>query len=528
MTPDHGLSLAAASETIVPPSSSHLPPGATPSAAQRALSALTLSSSRVTGARGERRFSADTANFIAMAGDVAMILAGLMLGFWFRFGSGLIPRTETWWTSGDTSRITFRDYYGLIAAGTVILFLSFLYQHLYRPQNLLRFRRVARVVAQSAVVWLIAYLLISLTLRFNPPISRIYVLLSFVCTLGTVLTWRWFFHRSLRSSALSNALRQRVLFIGWNDEAARLANVIHSDPAQPYEVIGVVTPPSGANDVAPARHFRQLGSYHRLPELLHNEAIDMVVLADLDPSTDEIVRLTNLCERLMVQFKVIPSYFQILVSGLQLETISGVPILGVEELPLDRMHHRLMKRTVDIVGALVGLTLSAPLILYFGWRIRSEDPGSPFFAQERVGRLGRTFQMYKLRSMRNGSEKTDHLNQSTLREDPRLLKVGAFIRKWNIDEVPQFWNVLKGDMSLVGPRPERLFHSEKLADEIPHYNARYASKPGITGWAQVNGLRGEGDLTERVRYDLFYLENWSLWLDFQILAMTFLSRKNAY
>ncbi|MBN9694096.1 MAG: exopolysaccharide biosynthesis polyprenyl glycosylphosphotransferase [Verrucomicrobia bacterium] len=507
-------------------------PHQTQSAAHRAVSALADGARLVAGSqvvpRSERRFSADTANLIAMGGDLAMVIAGLMLGFWLRFESGLIPRTNTWWTTGDNSVITFRDYSGLMAIGAFILFASFLNQHLYRLQNLLRFRRVVRIVVQSSIVWLMAYLGLSLALKFSPPISRIYVILSFLCTLTTVLTWRYFFHRLLRFAPISAALRQRLIFVGWNPEAARLAEVIHADIAQPYEIVGCVPSPNGRYLMAPTRNLKTLGDYQQLPDLLRTQAVDMVVLADLDTRTGEIVGLTNLCERLMIQFKVIPSYFQIMVSGLALETISGVPILGVEELPLDRMHNRLLKRIVDIVGALVGLIGSAPLMLWFGFRIKSEDGGPIFFKQERVGRLGRTFPMYKLRSMKMGAEKSDHLNQSTLREDPRLLKVGTFIRRWNIDEVPQFWNVLKGDMSLVGPRPERLFHSEKLADEIPHYNARYASKPGITGWAQVNGLRGEGDLTERVRYDLFYLENWSLWLDFQILTMTLISRKNAY
>jgi lipopolysaccharide/colanic/teichoic acid biosynthesis glycosyltransferase len=136
--------------------------------------------------------------------------------------------------------------------------------------------------------------------------------------------------------------------------------------------------------------------------------------------------------------------------------------------------------------------------------------------------------MYKIRSMRPDAALVEHASQSTLREDPRVLRIGKFMRKWNIDELPQFWNVLMGDMSLVGPRPERSYHVGVLSGQIPHYNARHAAKPGITGWAQVNGLRGDTDLSERVRCDLWYLENWSVWLDFQIMAMTFLSRKNAY
>jgi lipopolysaccharide/colanic/teichoic acid biosynthesis glycosyltransferase len=180
------------------------------------------------------------------------------------------------------------------------------------------------------------------------------------------------------------------------------------------------------------------------------------------------------------------------------------------------------------VGAIVGLILSVPIVLGCGMLIVLESPGGIIFGQERVGRRARPFRMLKLRSMKKGAEREDHLSQSTQRDDPRVLRIGRFMRRWNLDEVPQFWNVLFGDMSLVGPRPERPFHSDRLSQEIPHYNARYTAKPGMTGWAQVHGLRGDTDLVERVRFDLFYLENWSLWLDFQIMAQTFLRRKNAY
>jgi lipopolysaccharide/colanic/teichoic acid biosynthesis glycosyltransferase len=182
----------------------------------------------------------------------------------------------------------------------------------------------------------------------------------------------------------------------------------------------------------------------------------------------------------------------------------------------------------DIVGALVGLILSAPLIVLFGMLVYLESPGPVFFGQERIGRQGRRFKMYKIRSMRPDAAAFDHLSQSTQRGDPRLLRVGAIMRRWNIDEVPQFWNVLTGAMSLVGPRPERTYHSEKLKETVPHYNARYNAKPGITGWAQIKGLRGDTDLEERIRADLYYLENWNILLDFQIMALTFRQQRNAY
>jgi lipopolysaccharide/colanic/teichoic acid biosynthesis glycosyltransferase len=181
---------------------------------------------------------------------------------------------------------------------------------------------------------------------------------------------------------------------------------------------------------------------------------------------------------------------------------------------------------VDIIGGIVGLLLSIPIIIVFGILVYHESPGPIFYTQNRSGRGGRVFKIYKLRSMRLNADAKGA--QWAVQNDPRRLKIGEFMRKMNIDEVPQFWNVLKGDMSLVGPRPEMTELIANWKEEIIHYNARHFAKPGMTGYAQVNGMRGNCDLRERVRYDLFYLENWSLWLDFQILLKTFFVRTNAY
>lgn len=240
----------------------------------------------------------------------------------------------------------------------------------------------------------------------------------------------------------------------------------------------------------------------------------------------EIDDLATICEKEMVQLKVIPSYFQILVSGLSLQTISGVPILGISQLPLDRPANQVLKRAVDIIGSIVGMILSVPVIAIFGAIVYMESPGAIFYRQRRLGRGGTPFDIIKIRSMKLDAEKGGKAGW-TVKDDPRRLKIGAFIRKWNIDELPQFWNVLKGEMSLVGPRPERPELIANFKEEIEHYNARHGAKPGVTGWAAINGLRGDTDLSERIRCDLYYLENWSLWLDFQIMFLTFFRRANA-
>ncbi len=185
-----------------------------------------------------------------------------------------------------------------------------------------------------------------------------------------------------------------------------------------------------------------------------------------------------------------------------------------------------LKRGVDIVGAMVGLVLSAPLIVVFGALIYRESKGSIFYKQTRTGKGGKEFTIYKLRSMRLDSE-VDGAGW-TVEDDPRCLKIGALMRRLNIDEVPQFWNVLKGDMSLVGPRPERPEHIVRLEKEIPRYQDRHAVKPGITGWAQVNGWRGDTDLGERVKCDIEYIERASMLWDLSIMLRTFVNRHNAY
>jgi exopolysaccharide biosynthesis polyprenyl glycosylphosphotransferase len=256
-------------------------------------------------------------------------------------------------------------------------------------------------------------------------------------------------------------------------------------------------------------------------------APDIVLVADVNVPVKHWEALGSLCEKELVQLKVVPSYFSILVSGLHLETLSGIPILGVSRLPLDRMFNKLVKRLTDIGGATIGLLLCAPLIAIFGALVYLESPGPILYRQRRLGRNGKTFEMLKIRSMRLDAEKDGKVGWST-KDDPRRLRIGGFMRKWNIDEVPQFWNVLKGQMSLVGPRPERPELIRNFKHEIPHYNARHTVKPGITGWAQVNGLRGDTDLAQRISHDLYYVEHWNLLFDLQTMFLTFFKNKNAH
>lgn len=451
--------------------------------------------------------------------DAAVIVYALLSSYWLRFHTQIA-------TLGVQSEVSFRSYTGYIVFGVILLLALLAYHRLYEKQTLLRYRHVSMILLKSGLIWFLAYLGVALIFRTDPPISRLFVGIGALNVLTAMLVWRNVFHRFLRASPIANRLRQRVLFVGWNDDAERLRQTFINEEVCAYEVAGCVVSAQGHLQQEPKSDVAVLGQVHDLEDLVHEHAVDIVILSDVNCVKGEIVGLANLCQKEMVQFKVIPSYFQILVSGLHLETVSGVPVLGVSQLPLDKFPNVLLKRAADVIGAAIGLILSAPIIAIFGAMVYIESPGPILYRQRRLGRNGAEFEILKIRSMRLDAENSGAPGWTTA-NDPRRLKIGSFMRRWNIDEVPQFWNVLKGEMSLVGPRPERpeLIHNFK--EEIPHYNARHNAKPGITGWAQVKGLRGDTDLTERIKCDLWYLENWNPMLDVQIMMMTFIKRDNA-
>ncbi len=456
---------------------------------------------------------------LSMICDSLVISAAMVFSFWLRFHTFIRDY-------GVVSEVTFRDYAGYAAIGALSMIMTLTYREFYGRSVILRYRRVARQILEASLIWVLGFLSISLILKFEPSVSRLYVTIAGATIFTSLLISRWLLNLVVHRSSIVASLRQRVVFVGWNDEAERLARAFGTDQADAYELVGCVRPSGRDFFKAPPDQRLVLGDQEQIAQIIERRAIDMVMVADMNSAQSEIVGLANVCEKMMVQFKVIPSYFQILVSGLHLETVSGIPILGVASLPLDQTVNIVLKRAVDIIGSLVGLLLSIPFIAIFGAIVYLESPGPILYRQRRLGRNGHEFYIFKIRSMKLDAEAPGKIGWTT-KNDPRRLRIGEFMRKCNIDEVPQFWNVLKGEMSLVGPRPERpeLIHNFK--DEIPHYNARHNVKPGITGWAQVKGFRGDTDLGERIKCDLWYLENWNPLLDFHIMLLTFIKRENA-
>ena len=456
--------------------------------------------------------------FLAIFGDSLMALLGSLLAFWMRF--------NTLQGIGHFTELELRQYFSYQALGSISLVAVLAWNGIYRSSMLLQSGKVTRTIITSVMLWTAGFLLFALAFEFSQPISRIYMALNGGISLVLLLAWRMYFDARLRHPSRMAVLQQSTILVGWSDDMAELARQFNNSPEHAFMIVGWVETSDNLLEPRPKTNLPCLGHVDHLDQILTSSTADMVILTDLSGPRERSIAIANLCEREMVQFKIIPSCFRVFVSGLQLENVSGTPLLGVSQLPLDSSFNVLMKRCLDVVGAVVGLILFTPVIAIFGAMVWIESRGPIFYRQRRTGANGKPFEIIKIRSMRLNAE-TNGAQWCTA-NDPRRLAVGTFMRKWNIDELPQFWNVLTGEMSLVGPRPERPELIANFKYQIPHYNARHHAKPGMTGWAAIKGLRGDTDLTERVIADLWYLENWSLLLDIQIMLMTFSRSENAY
>jgi len=244
----------------------------------------------------------------------------------------------------------------------------------------------------------------------------------------------------------------------------------------------------------------------------------------------KLEQIVAICEKSGVHTKFVPDYYNFISTNPYTEDLDGLPVINIRNVPLTNTVNRMIKRLIDIIGSIVALILFSPIMLVVAILVKKSSPGPIFFAQERIGLGNRPFKMYKFRSMGVQDPKKE-AKEWTTKNDARVTPVGRIIRKTSLDELPQFWNVLKGDMSLIGPRPERPLFVEKFKEEIPRYMIKHQVRPGITGWAQVNGFRGDTSIRSRIEHDLYYIENWSLGLDIKILFLTFFKgfvNKNAY
>lgn len=422
--------------------------------------------------------------------------------------------------------LPLRGYVGMMAIQVGALLTSFLLARLYHlKRGVSRLDVLTSLVAAASIGILLTSALTSLLYKNELDYPRLMLVYSWVLTIVLVGMGR------LAYDALESRLRARgvavynTLIVGTGEVGRMILNKIRQSPALGYRVVGFVDEAPGQAEVM---GVPVLDHTENLPQLIDQHGIDQVIIALPERSHQELLEIIALCQRGRVEIKVFPDVFQIIASEISIGDLNGLPLLTVRDVAL-RGWKLTLKRGMDIVGSALALIFLSPLMLLVAALIKLESPGPVFYVQERVGLDGKPFQLLKFRTMRQDAEANGP--GWTVANDPRRTRLGKILRRYSIDELPQFINVLIGEMSLVGPRPERPFYVEQFRQAIPRYMERHREKAGITGWAQVNGLRGDTSIVERTKYDLWYIENWSLWLDIKILLRTlvhFAKDENAY
>jgi Undecaprenyl-phosphate glucose phosphotransferase len=361
-------------------------------------------------------------------------------------------------------------------------------------------------------------------------ISRTFLLLYFIWNLTLISTYRYVVKQSLRELRKRGYNKQFVLIIGAGSIGRKYYENLENHPEFGLEVIGFLDD-FRKNHPSEFSHYKPIiGRTSDLEHILSNHLIDEVIVALPLHAYPKYRQIIASCEKAGVRVSIIPDFYDILPATPHFEIFGDLPIINVRDVPLDELRNRILKRSFDIIFSLVAIILTSPIMLIIAIGIKLTSPGPIIFKQERVGLNRRTFYMYKFRSMKHLPQSVSD-TQWTVENDPRRTKFGAFLRKTSLDELPQFFNVLKGDMSVVGPRPERPYFVEKFKEEIPKYMIKHHVRPGITGWAQVCGWRGNTSIKKRIEHDIFYIENWSLLFDIKIILKTISNgfiNKNAY
>mgnify|MGYP002104899602 CR=1 FL=1 len=411
----------------------------------------------------------------------------------------------------------------------LILYASF---HLYVPKRIQGRRSELANICKANVIGLMLFTFVLFGLRrfvshlsyFSTKMILAFFAANIILLEAERISIRIFL-RSLRTNGYN---QKHVLLIGYSRAAEGFIDRVSVNPEWGYHVQGIL------DDHRPAgfayKKVQVLGPTNHLEDFLASNTLDEIAITLSIKEYSNLEQIVAACEKSGVHTKFIPDYNNIIPTIPYMEDLQGLPVIHIRHVPLTGVFNATMKRIVDLAGALFGLIVFSPLMLVTALLIKITSPGPVLFSQEMIGLHNRPFKMYKFRSMEvqdPGRERS----QWTTPHDPRVTPVGRFIRKTSIDEMPQFFNVLIGDMSLVGPRPERPLFVEKFKEEIPRYMIKHQVRPGLTGWAQVNGYRGDTSITKRIEHDLYYIENWSLGFDFKIMFLTVFKgfiNKNAY
>ena len=452
--------------------------------------------------------------------DGLIVAGSYMLSYYIKFESFIGDRNP----AGHLSMQTYFSALYFLVPG--FLFLYYLV-NLYTSRRALKLWDEFVDIVQANIVGLIGFYVVLFMLKQN-DFSRTMIAIFAVINVVVTTFAHGLLRKFLRYIRKKGYNIKHILLVGYSRAAEGYISRILENPQWGYDVAGVL------DDFVPIdtsyHGVKVVGKIDQLGDYLANGNYDEITITLPLDDYDRLEELVAQCEKSGVHTKFIPDYQSLFPSNPYTEDVQGLPVINIRYVPLSNAFNSLSKRCVDIFGSLLAIILFSPVMLAAAIAVKATSKGPIIYKQERIGLNGEPFMMYKFRTMRVQTEAEEKKGWTT-KDDPRVTKVGAFLRKTSIDEMPQFFNIFIGKMSLVGPRPERPQFVEKFKEQIPRYMVKHQVRPGLTGWAQINGYRGDTSIRKRIDYDIFYIENWSMTFDFKILLGTVrygFVNKNAY
>lgn len=424
--------------------------------------------------------------------DAGIIGATYFFSWYLRFKSGLFVQ--------DAGVLPAKTYFSalfLIIPGYLLLYSIF---QLYMPRRVKSYRKELMDIIRANGIGFMIFILVLYFIK-QEHFSRQMLCIFFFINISLEFASRYLIRTILWKMRKQGLNQKHILMIGESQMAEQYMDRLRENPKWGYQV------------------FAHLKDEEKLERILEGNELDEVVIALRAENYGKLERIVDVCEKAGVHTKMIPDFGNVISTRPYIEDVQGIPVIHVRRVPLNIMRNRVAKRAVDLIGATVAIILFSPVMLLTVLVVALTEEGSVIYRQERVGLHNQVFYMYKFRSMIMQDEEKEKAEWST-RNDPRITPVGKLIRRTSIDELPQLFNVLKGEMSLVGPRPERPQFVQKFRDEIPRYMVKHQVRPGMTGWAQINGYRGDTSIEKRIEYDLYYIENWTMVFDMKILILT--------
>lgn len=452
----------------------------------------------------------------------AMIVAFSYLLAWYIKFESIFATKEA--GVGVLDKVVYFKALIYLVPGYVILYYFF---RMYTPKRATRRKYEFFGIIKANTTGLVGFIIILYVIN-EPNFSRVMIFIFYVINIILTTLARQFIRYILHFFRNKGYNLKYILLVGYSRAAEEYINRIHANPQWGYVVRGIL------DDKVPRgtmyKGIKVIGRIDNLLIILPENKLDEIAITLALESYGRLEEIVDLCEKSGVHTKFIPDYNSLIPSKPYTEDLLGLPVINIRYVPLTNTLNLCCKRLMDITGSLLGLVVASPFMLLAAVIVRCTSEGPIIFKQERVGLHNKTFFMYKFRTMEVQKESSEQ-RAWTVKNDPRVTKIGKFLRKTSVDELPQLFNILKGNMSLVGPRPERPLFVEKFKEEIPRYMVKHQVRPGLTGWAQINGYRGDTSIRKRIEYDIFYIENWTMGFDIKIMLLTIFRgfvNKNAY